>query len=167
MFTSGGMVSGGGVNGAIPEKGLGKWVPPRMFSIAARKPGGRGTTESRARSMADPAICSSRAIQGLCEKARPRYQTPASVPTAESSAPNPESQMAKRLSKERWRTRKPIAVPMPCPASVVARKMPMANSGWVLRSWVMARAALGAITAPTRRPASRPPSENATQLMPR
>ena len=46
-------------------------------------------------------------------------------------------------------------------------KMPIANSGCVVRSWVIALAIGGAITAPRKSPASSPASAKATPLSPR
>src|SRR5450631_1546589 len=80
VLTSCGIGAGAGPMGPITEKGLGKLLLRRAFSRVARKPGGRGATESRAFSIAEPLIWVSNAAQGLCENVRPRYHEPTSTP---------------------------------------------------------------------------------------
>jgi len=113
VSSSCGICSGGSVVGAIELNGLGKLEPRRMFSMSASSPGGRGKKESRLFSMTELWIWSSSTAHGLCEKTRPRYHAPASMPMTPNAAPRIESMEASAVRRLRLRIRKPMVVPKP------------------------------------------------------
>ena len=168
VSTSGGIATGAGGMFRIVEKGFGKWPGRNRLPTVARNPGGRGMNRSSDCSMLELLICLSRVIQGLCTNIRPRYQVVASADSRPSPAPTAESTFpSSAVCSVRCRIRNPIPAPIPSMSSVTPMKTPIAKSVWVVRSWVIALAIGGAITAPRKSPARSPASARATPVSPR
>ena len=168
VSTSGGIVTGAWGMSRMVEKGFGKSPGRKRLPMVARKPGGRGMKRSSERSMVELLIWLSRPTHALWENMSPRYQVHASAATSPSAAPVAESALPRMtVCWVRCRIRKPIAAPIPSTSSATAMKMPAAKSGCVVRSWVIAFAIGGAITAPRNSPARSPAIAKATPLKPR